>query len=316
MTIYKETSGPAGESYTAGIGFFDGVHRGHRFLIDRIRSTAAASGTRSAVVTFTNHPRALLHPEEPLRLINTAAEKVANLAATGLDACFMLDFTLAVRRLSAEAFIRDVLARRFHIATLLIGYDHRFGYDRAEGFADYVRHGRAHGVEVLPAPALDDGTGLHYSSSAVRRALEAGDVAQAAVLLGQPYRLAGTVIDGHHLGRTLGFPTANLCPTHPEKIIPAGGVYAVSATLPDGTVRPAMLNIGTRPTVADGEPQETLEAHVIGFEGNLYGQSLTLSFVQRLRDESKQPSLAALRAQLTCDRRAALAALGQSDTQV
>lgn len=312
MTIYKELGDPCRQSYTVGIGFFDGVHRGHRFLIEKIRQQAAAVGTLSAVVTFSNHPRTLLHPEEPLRLINTAAEKEANLAATGLDACFMLDFTPAVRCLSAEAFIRDVLVRRFHVASLLIGYDHRFGHDRTEGFADYVRYGQTYGVTVLPAPMLDDGSGRHYSSSEVRRALEAGDVALAATLLGQPYRLEGAVIDGHHLGRTLGFPTANVQPSHAEKIIPAGGVYAVCARLADGTERPAMLNIGTRPTVADGERQITLEAHIIGFEGDLYGQSLTLSFVQRLRDESKLPSLAALQAQLTHDRAAALAALGRN----
>lgn len=309
MTIYKDLYDIPLHNYTASIGFFDGVHKGHRFLIDCIRQKAAETRTYSAVITFTNHPKTLLHPEEPLQLLNTPDEKMQNLASTGLDACFALSFTPTLRNLSACEFIQDVLARCLHVKTLLIGYDHKFGHNRTEDFHDYVRHGAAYGMQVLATPSFEDGQGRHYSSSAIRQTLLSGDVTEAATLLGQPYQVKGVVVNGHHLGRTFGFPTANLAVDHRDKLIPACGVYAVRATLEDGTTFPGMLNIGTRPTLSENDPKITLETHLFGFEGNLYGQSLTLSFVSRLRNEIKQPSIEALQAQLIQDREAALKAL-------
>lgn len=309
MIIYRNLPSDTTDNFTACIGFFDGVHRGHRFLLDHVISEAKSYGTRSAVVTFANHPRTLIHPEAPVPLLQTYDEKMSQLAATGIDACFVLDFTQAVRQLTAQQFLTDILARRMHISTLVIGYDHRFGRDRAEGFDDYVRYGRECGMRILHEPVFDDGKGLNYSSSEVRRALIAGDAARATLLLGREYQLSGTVIGGHQLGRRLGYPTANLSIDHPEKLIPAPGVYAVHALLPDGSRHPAMLNIGHRPTVADGETEITLEAHIIGFKGDLYGQSLTLAFVTRLRDEAKFASLDLLRQQLEQDFRHTLLAI-------
>lgn len=394
MKIYRNFDHPD-ERFTACIGFFDGVHLGHRYLLDRLRQQAAlplsaplargasapaagippgpatppapaagtlsapAAGTPSAVVTFANHPRLLVQPDFPLRLIDTLDERLHKLAQTGVDACFLLDFTDDVRRMTAATFLRDVLARRLGIVRLLVGYDHRFGSDRTEGFDDYVRHGAACGIEVLPAPerpaagltndapaaitsALSGQSGqppgqpLRFSSSEVRRALAAGDVERAALLLGQPHRVEGIVVPGHQLGRRLGFPTANLA-VPPQKALPATGVYAATAQLlPDlGTapadtiapadattpagatasaeaiVWPAMVNVGYRPTVAAEGTQTdvTLEAHVIGFEGDLYGRRLALSFRHKIRDERRMASLAELTAQLAADRQAALSAL-------
>ena len=183
MTIYRNFDQIEGE-FTACIGFFDGVHRGHQFLLEHLRAEAERDGRLSAVVTFMNHPRKVVQPDFDLLLIDTLEERLHKLELMQVDACFLIDFTEEVRQLTAEQFIRDVLRRQMHISKLLIGYDHRFGRNRAEGFDDYVRYGGACGMEVVQEPVLDDGTGLNYSSSEVRRALKAGDKEKAQQLLG------------------------------------------------------------------------------------------------------------------------------------
>ena len=183
MTIYSNFDHIEGE-FAASIGFFDGVHRGHQFLLEHLKTEARRAGLQSAVVTFTRHPRTVVQPDYDLMLLDTLDERLAKLERMGLDACFLLDFTEQVRQLTAEQFIRDVLSRQLHIRRLLIGYDHRFGRNRTEGFDDYVRYGRQCGMEVVQEPVFDDGTGLHYSSSEARRALAAGDVAKARRILG------------------------------------------------------------------------------------------------------------------------------------
>ena len=178
MKIYRNFEQIEGQ-YTACIGFFDGVHRGHRYLLQHLCNEAKQHGTLSAVVTFANHPRRLVQPDFPLQLIDTLDERLQKLAETGIDACFLLDFTEEIRLLTAEQFICDVLSRQMHISRLLIGYDHRFGRNRSEGFDDYVRYGAACGMAVVQEPVLDDGSGLNYSSSEVRRALTDGDIRKA-----------------------------------------------------------------------------------------------------------------------------------------
>lgn len=288
-------------SYTACIGFFDGVHLGHRFLLEHLKDEARRSGTSSAVITFANHPRKLIQPDFKLHLINTLDEKLANLESTGIDTCFLLDFTEEVRNLTAQQFICDFLSAKLHVKRLLIGYDHRFGKNRAEGFDDYVRYGKSCGMDVVQEPVFDDGSGRNFSSSEVRRSLIAGKIHEATDILGKPYDLEGVVIHGHQLGRKLGYPTANLNPFDKDKIIPSNGVYAAKVRLANGDVYPSMVNIGFRPTVDDDKAQLSVEAHLIGFRGDIYGQTIVLSFIERIRDERKMSSLDELKNQLAKD---------------
>lgn len=187
MTIYKNFDTTT-EDFAACIGFFDGVHRGHQFLLQHLREEARKRGLKSAVVTFANHPRKLLQPDYDLLLIDTLEQRLKKLEEQGLDGCFLMDFTEEIRNLTAKQFIQEVLAKQYHVRLLIIGYDHRFGRDRSEGFEDYVRYGAECGMEVLQEPVFDDGSGLNYSSSEIRRALKAGNKELAATLLGQKTR--------------------------------------------------------------------------------------------------------------------------------
>lgn len=312
MTIYRDFSEIKG-SYTACIGFFDGVHKGHRFLLEHLQKEARLTNTLSAVISFANHPRKLIQPDFQLHLINTLEEKIANLSSTGIDACFLLDFTEDIRNLSAREFICDFLSAKMHVTKLLIGYDHRFGRDRAEGFEDYVRYGKSCGMEVVQEPVFNDGTDRNYSSSEVRRNLISGNIAEATSILGQYYRLEGVVIHGHQLGRKLGFPTANLNPFEKDKIIPSNGVYAAKVQLENGDSFPSMVNIGFRPTVDSEMNRLSVEAHLIGFEGDLYDQSITISFIERIRDERKMSSIEELKKQLSLDCKTSLQIIEKAD---
>ena len=312
MTIYRDFSEIKG-SYTACIGFFDGVHKGHRFLLEHLQKEARLTNTLSAVISFANHPRKLIQPDFQLHLINTLDEKIANLSSTGIDACFLLDFTEDIRNLTAREFICDFLSAKMHVTKLLIGYDHRFGRDRAEGVEDYVRYGRSCGMEVVQEPVFNDGTDRNYSSSEVRRNLISGNIAEATSILGQYYKLEGVVIHGHQLGRKLGFPTANLNPFEKDKIIPSNGVYAAKVQLENGDSFPSMVNIGFRPTVDSEMNRLSVEAHLIGFEGDLYDQSITISFIERIRDERKMSSIEELKKQLSLDCKTSLQIIEKAD---
>lgn len=272
---------PATES-AATIGFFDGVHRGHAFLLQQVCAEARRRGLRSLAVTFPDHPRRVLAGRQAPALLTAPQEKLRLLAAQGLDACAVLDFNRELAALTARRFMDEYLRRRLGVRCLVIGYDHRFGSDRAAGFADYVEWGRAAGIEVVQAEELP-ADGLHVSSSAIRRYLEAGDVACANLCLGRSYSLSGTVVGGRRVGRGLGFPTANLRPSDARLLLPARGAYAAWAEV-DGARHAAMVNIGCRPTLANGNDL-TVEAHLLDFGGDLYGRSLTLFFEHRLREE-------------------------------
>lgn len=286
--------------YTATIGFFDGVHAGHRFLIERLIADAREHGLQSMVITFDEHPRRVLGSDFQPLLLTTLDEKCRLLRQTGIDRTEVLHFDLQLASLSARQFMGDVLYRRLGVRRLFIGYDNRFGHNREETFSDYVRYGSLLGMDVVQTPQLQPG-GQHVSSSVVRRLLEQGRVGEAAEALGYDYFLCGTVVAGEHVGRTLGFPTANLQPLSSDKLIPRSGAYAVSVRIDDDpTERLAMMNIGTRPTF--GQHGRTLEVHLLDFQGNLYGHRLTVSFRRWLRPEQTFASEEALVRQLMTDR--------------
>lgn len=282
----------------ATIGFFDGVHRGHRFLISQVSHIARERSLATLLVTFTQHPRMVMQADYQPRLLSSFDEKCTLLSHTGIDTCVALSFTPGLAALSARDFMRKILHERLQVRVLVIGYDHRFGHNRAEGFDDYVRYATDLGMEVVRAEACQL-NGIHVSSSVIRSFLEAGEVGLAARCLGYCYTLSGHVISGRQIGRTLGFPTANLQTDDPLKLLPADGVYAVRVLLGKDIYK-GMLNIGFRPTI-DDDIHRTIEVHLLHFEGNLYGRSLHIRFVRRIRGERKFHSLEALALQLQLD---------------
>ena len=285
----------------ATIGFFDGVHCGHRFLIEQVQKAAISRGLASAVITFPEHPRAVMHPDFHPELLTTCDEKLELLAQTGIGSCILLDFTPELAALSARQFM-ERMHRQYAIQALVIGYDHRFGHGRSEGFEDYVRYGRDLGMEVLPAEAYHLPAAccrLPVCSSSIRRLLHEGDVSSVAQYLGYAYFLGGTVVSGFQVGHRIGYPTANLRVNDDRKIVPARGVYAVRVEV-DGDVYGGMLNIGCRPTLGNGD-NTTIEVHIFDFDADIYDHSLRLSFLRRIRPERKFASVEELAAQLHKD---------------
>ncbi len=337
----------------ATIGFFDGVHLGHQWLIRQVKSIAQERSLDALIVTFSEHPVRVLHPELPVRLLTTSAEKEALLLNQGVDRVVMLPFTRQLTALSAHDFMRDVLQAQYDVRVLVIGYDHRFGHNRAEGFDDYAAYGRELGIEVVAAEELPDSAGKwsgaaggvlsaegasaapsagrsalsgvypdaaaalllraggaaaelpaaqrgSISSSYIRQLLTQGEVFVANHWLGHPYQLSGRVVEGHQVGREIGFPTANVHPDDALKLVPQRGVYAVRVLLADGRRYAGMLNIGHRPTLRNGH-DESIEVYLLDFSGNLYGEHLTLQFYYFLRPERPFESVEELSRQLRKD---------------
>lgn len=284
-----------GHGRVASIGFFDGVHRGHLCLIEQLCQEAQRRDMSSLLVTFDRHPRTIVSPDHVPTLLTTLEEKEHLLRQTGVDEITILPFTKELSLLSARDFMEQVLLRELDVRALVLGYDHAFGHGGG-AFADYVRWGQEFGIDVVRAHELES---LMVSSSKCRKRLEQGDVEAASEMLGRAYTLGGTVVRGFHIGRELGFPTANLKPDE-EKLIPAHGAYAVWAVLSNGERRGAMLNIGNRPTIGNGEAV-SIEVNIFDYDGDLYGQRLTLEFVSRLREEQRFATREELSAQLAAD---------------
>lgn len=284
MLIVRNIPDQPLEPCVAAIGFFDGVHLGHRYLIEQVKEAAAIKGLRTALITFPVHPRKVMNDEYNPELLTTYDEKVALLAETGIDYCYAIDFTLDISMLTAHDFMKNILKERYKVQTLIIGYDHRFGHNRSEGFDDYVTFGQELGIDINRARArtINNTT---ISSSVVRRLLHAGEVGSAGAYLGYDYFLDGIVVDGYKVGRTIGFPTANLRPYDPDKLVPGDGVYAVHVTV-DGTVYAGMLDIGYRPTLNNGSDR-SIEVHILHFHSDIYDCPIRISFVQRIRSDIK-----------------------------
>lgn len=292
-------------SQVATIGFFDGVHRGHCSLLSQVVRQAAQRNRQSTVVTFDIHPRQLVNPDFQPLLLTTLDEKLQLLSRQGIDRVAVLHFDEQMASLSARDFMSVVLSRQLNVDTLVLGYDSRFGHGRTAGFADYEAYGRSMGIDVLQATPLLSDDGTPVSSSLVRNLLLSGNIAQANDALGRRYSLTGNVVEGFHEGRRLGFPTANLALADRQRLVPGRGVYAVWAELTGySEPMPAMMNIGTRPTY-NGSSQ-TLEVHIIGYEGDLYGQDVTVTFAERIRSEQPFDSPSALASQLQLDRKACI----------
>ena len=289
------------------IGTFDGVHLGHRAILGEVVRYAKDTGGESILITFEPHPRKILFPGQPLHLLTSPDQKAELVTATGIDHIVIAPFTREFSELSAAAYIREFLVEKFHPKNIVIGYDHRFGNDRRGDLSLLRAYAGTHhfAVAEIPAQMIDAAT---VSSTKIRRSLAHGDVQAAAVMLGRQYSFTGTVIRGAQLGRTIGYPTANILPQDKEQLIPANGVYAVRVTA-DGKTLNGMMNIGVRPTVSN-EMSLHLEAHLFDFSGDLYDKMIGVAFIARLRDEQKFASLDALKTQLNLDEIAARKALG------
>ncbi len=286
-------------------GTFDGVHLGHQKIIQRLKETAARIGGESVLLTFFPHPRMVLFPDHRQVLLNTLGEKTELLAKAGIGHLIIHPFTREFSMLSSNEFIGNVLVEKLGTKKLVIGYDHHFGKNREGSFGHLQEFGPVYGFEVeeIPAREIDH---VSVSSTRIRNALQTGDVKTAAAFLGYNYMLSGMVVKGRQLGRTIGFPTANLRVNDAYKLVPADGVYAVWVKR-GNAVHKGMMSIGMNPTV-DGK-ERTIEVNLLDFDADIYGETLTLEFVQRLRNEEKFDGLEALKVQLAKDREMTLEAL-------
>lgn len=284
MEVIRNMPVVAPKACAATIGFFDGVHVGHRFLIEQVKEVAAAQGLCSAVITFPVHPRKVMDSDYKPDLLTTYEEKLALLSQTGIDYCFVLDFTPEISHLSAFDFMQSILKERFNVKSLVIGYDHRFGHNRSETFDDYYQFGQTLNMNVVNAKACSVDKAI-VSSSVVRRLLLEGKVKEAFQCLGYRYCLNGVVVGGYKIGRSIGYPTANIHVNDPDKLVPSNGVYAVWVEV-ENEKHPGMLNIGHRPTFNNGQ-ERSIEVHIFHFNKDIYNANIRLCFVEFIRPEMK-----------------------------
>lgn len=300
MQVISQSDIEAVRECVATVGIFDGVHAGHRFLIEELKSIAAERQLKSAVITFAQHPRKVLNADFKPQLINTLQERIDNIATTGVDYCILLDFTTKIAALSASEFIQGILFQKYHVRALLVGHDHRFGHNRADGFAEYQHYGKQIGLDVIQATRYKTAEDAFISSTQIRNALLVGDIEQANRLLTYSFSITGVVVKGFQLGRKIGFPTANVQLLDAEKLLPPNGVYAVKVKS-NGLIYNGMLNIGVRPTVSN-DATKSIEVNIFDFNNDIYNQEIEVIFIAKIRDEKKFDSLDALIAQLTQDR--------------
>lgn len=284
----------------ASIGMFDGVHCGHIWLIANLRQYAKRLGLKTAVITFRNHPQNVLRPDNKLNMLMPLEARLEKLASTGIDFIILMDFTAELAKLDSTEYIR-LVSEHYGVGALLMGFNHRFGHNRNELYADYVRNGASLGVKIERAEEYT-GKSAPVSSSIIRKLIDAGDVATASQKLGAPFRLSGKVVHGYARGREIGFPTANVA-VDETVITPHRGVYAVRVNA-DGRCCGGMANIGVRPTFDDGD-KVSIEVNIFDFGGDIYGKMIDVDFMAHLRDERQMKSVDDLKRQLETDAQSA-----------
>lgn len=284
------------------IGFFDGVHKGHASLLQTLISKANEKGLQSVVITFSKHPREILGANYVPKLLTINSERIAILEKMGVDVCIVLDADKELFELSSKYFMQHYLVEKLNTKYLLVGHDHHFGNDRENGYDYYKQLGESMGIEVEQGSALQVNN-LNVSSSMVRKALQDGQVKQAANYLGYCYFINGTVISGQKVGRTIGFPTANVAINDVRKLLPKHGVYAVRAKLSDDdNIYNGMLYIGERPTFVTGSVAKSIEVHLFNFSNDIYHRKISLELLEYVRDEARFDTPDSLARQLQKDR--------------
>jgi riboflavin kinase/FMN adenylyltransferase len=304
LKIYTDISDFEGSNYAVvTVGTFDGLHVGHQQIINRMKEIAARKNGDTILVTFDPHPRQVLNNNpEPLKFISTHERKQKLLEKFGIDNKIIIPFTREFAATPSEVFIKEYLVDKLNVKKLIVGYDHHFGKNREGNYSQLKKLGEQYGFEVeeVPAQYVDE---IAVSSTKIRKALCNGDVSQANSMLGYNYSISGKVVVGNKIGRKIGFPTANIKISDEYKLICAGGVYACLVNF-DGKVYKGMGNIGTRPTV--GINGLVTEVHIFNFDKDIYNQEITISFIDRIRDEKKFEDLDALKKQLVKDKEVVL----------
>ncbi|MEO8238012.1 MAG: bifunctional riboflavin kinase/FAD synthetase [Flavobacterium sp.] len=289
------------------LGTFDGVHIGHKKILERLTQNTENGKYESLVLTFFPHPRMVLQEKSEIKLLSTIAEKSKLLEKSGIENLVIHPFNETFSRLTAEEFVHSILVNQFHIQKIIIGHDHRFGRNRTANIDNLIAFGAEYGFEVeqISAQEIQD---VSVSSTKIRKALQDGNMNLANEYLGYAYFLTGEVVKGKQLGRTIGFPTANIQIEEDYKLIPKNGVYVVKTTINQKEIF-GMMNIGFNPTV-NGQKQ-TIEVHLLDFDEDIYGQRLEISLLQYLREEQKFDSVELLKEQLNQDKKTTLNFVGQ-----
>lgn len=309
MDIYYSTENININDPVVSSGMFDGVHLGHQILLSRTIVRAKEMRRPSVILTYHPHPRIVLQKEPGIELLTSYDERLMRFEASGIDAVVILDFTQDFAKQSSVDFLQKYMIKGLEMHHFVVGYDHRFGKDRDKGFDTYKEICESHGIGIERVNPYFENNKI-VSSSLIRDHLRSGEIVEANQMLGYEYMISGTVIEGIKIGRKLGFPTANIQPDDPMKLIPAQGVYSCWAEI-DELKYPAMLNIGYRPTLNKNKEDVTIEAHILNFDKSIYGEKIRLHLVGHLRKEKVFPNLNDLIRQLQKDEKKALSQLSK-----
>jgi len=300
MKVYSGLKDFSAKNPVVTIGMFDGLHAGHRALLQKVIEKAREINGESVIISFWPHPRIVLNKDaDDLRFLTSLEEKTKLFSETGIDHLVLIPFTMDFASLTAGEFIKQILIEGINLKHLVIGYDHRFGKDRASSQTEFYKYADEYGFTVSKVNEVEI-DGQHISSSVIRDLILKGEIKKANKLLTYKYLLSGRVIGGQQLGRTIGYPTANIQPQEPLKLIPPDGVYACIVHIL-GEKHGGMLNIGYRPTLKTGQKQRSIEVHILDFERDIYSEETTIEFIERIRDEKKFSGLEQLKEQLRID---------------